>query len=288
MRRISPLSFKTPEEAVNFFLSGEVKDFERVRDFGSGVEEFLNEFYDLLARELLKRSFSRDELIVQSVKYLEELDNVINRVFERVYEWFTLVVPEATRFLESPESFYKVVKKCLGSGLVDNVLKELGVKESYGLRVVGKDFSALRRAVEMFVSLCDERDHVRKYVEGLVVKLAPNTAKVATPQLAAKLISEAGGLKSLVLMPASTIQVLGAEKSLFKHLVKGTKPPKHGLIVQHPLIQRVGKSFRGKMARSIANKISLCVKIDFYGDDKRGVTGERLYKELEEKCESFK
>jgi len=66
-------------------------------------------------------------------------------------------------------------------------------------------------------------------------------------------------------MPASTVQVIGAEKALFKHLKnKSIDPPKHGIIFQHASISTSPKSVRGKIARALATKITLAAKADEY------------------------
>ncbi|VVC00884.1 putative NOP5 family protein [uncultured archaeon] len=106
------------------------------------------------------------------------------------------------------------------------------------------------------------RDSVEKYEAKLATELCPNMAHIAGPELAAKLVAQAGGLKRMATFPSSTIQVLGAEKALFKHLKSGSRPPKHGLIFQHPIIGRSPKKARGKLARALAAKLTIACKAD--------------------------
>jgi len=109
------------------------------------------------------------------------------------------------------------------------------------------------------------------FLDSETERITPNLKSLAGPLIAARLIFAAGGIKNLAKMPSSTIQVLGAKKSLFKHLKKGTPPPKHGIISQHPLINTAPKDKRGKLARIFAGKLAIAVRIDYYSDGGRRV-----------------
>jgi nucleolar protein 56 len=97
-------------------------------------------------------------------------------------------------------------------------------------------------------------------------ELCPNIKAVCGTLLAAKLIEHAGSLKRLSEMPASTIQILGAEKALFRHMKTGAKPPRHGIIINHPLIAKASEKMHGKVARGLSDKISIASKIDYFND----------------------
>jgi nucleolar protein 56 len=112
------------------------------------------------------------------------------------------------------------------------------------------------------LSLYALREDVEKYTDALAVRICPNMSHLAGPALAAKLVAKAGSLHKLATFPASTVQVIGAEKALFKHLKAGSKPPKHGVIFQHPLISTSPKKVRGKIARALAGKLSIAAKAD--------------------------
>ena len=96
---------------------------------------------------------------------------------------------------------------------------------------------------------------------------SPNLSSLVGPVLSARLMSVVGGLDELSRLPSSTIQVLGAEKALFRHLRTGAKPPKHGLIFQHPLVNRAPRKLRGKISRSLASKIAILSRVDCYSSD---------------------
>src|SRR4030065_417735 len=107
----------------------------------------------------------------------------------------------------------------------------------------------------------------------------PNFSAVAGPLLGARLLSVAGSLDRLAMMPSSTIQLLGAEKALFRHLKGEGKAPKYGILFGHPLIQQATKETKGKVARLVAAKLSIAARLDrFAGKDE----GESLRKQLEE------
>ncbi|MBI5391799.1 ATP-binding protein, partial [Candidatus Woesearchaeota archaeon] len=94
--------------------------------------------------------------------------------------------------------------------------------------------------------------------------LCPNLSTTATSLIGARLISHAGSLKRLAELPSSTVQVLGAEKSLFRHLKTGSKPPRFGVLFQHPLVAEAAENLKGKTARKLASKISIAVKQDYF------------------------
>jgi len=129
----------------------------------------------------------------------------------------------------------------------------------------------------------NEMKRLEEQIECDMQKIAPNTSIIVGSIIGARLISIAGGLERLAVMPASTIQVLGAEKALFRFKKEGGKPPKHGVIFQHPLINRAPLKDRGKIARVLAAKIAIAVKADvFTKKDVSDILKEDLEKRLKE------
>jgi len=94
--------------------------------------------------------------------------------------------------------------------------------------------------------------------------IAPNTTQIIGPLIGARLISRAGGIQRLATFPASTIQILGAEKALFRYKKEGGKPPKHGVLFQHPFVNKAPREQRGKIARFMAAKIAIAIKADVF------------------------
>ena len=118
----------------------------------------------------------------------------------------------------------------------------------------------------------EEMRRLEKQIESDMKAIAPNTSTIIGPLIGARLISLAGGMQRMAMLPASTIQILGAEKALFRFKKEGGRPPKHGIIFQHPLVNRAVKAERGKISRLLATKISTAVKADVF--TKRDVTQE--------------
>jgi len=110
----------------------------------------------------------------------------------------------------------------------------------------------------------------------LMKEYCPNFLSITGPSIGSKLLAQAGSMKNLVEMPSSTIQLLGAEKALFRHLTTGARAPKHGYILQHPIVKKAKK--KGRAARALAEVISMAVRIDYF-------SGRDATKELEELLE---
>jgi len=126
---------------------------------------------------------------------------------------------------------------------------------------------------------------LERHIENDMGNIAPNICKITGPMIGARLISLAGGLERLATMPASTIQILGAEKALFRFKKEGGKPPKHGVIFQHSYIKKAPKSNRGKIARIFASKISIASKADAF--TKRDISKD-LIKDFERRMKEIK
>jgi len=114
------------------------------------------------------------------------------------------------------------------------------------------------------LSVNQEIQRLEKQIDSDMKKVAPNTSKIAGPLIGARLLSLAGGIQKLALMPSSTVQILGAEKALFRFKKEGGKPPKHGIIFQNFLVNKASKSERGKIARILAAKIATAAKADAF------------------------
>jgi nucleolar protein 56 len=126
----------------------------------------------------------------------------------------------------------------------------------------------------------DEIHRLQDQIEKDMRTIAPNTSAIIGPLIGARLIALAGGMQRMAMLPASTIQILGAEKALFRFKKEGGRPPKHGVIFQHPLINRAPRAERGKIARLLAIKTATAIKADAF--TKRDIADE-LLKEIDSK-----
>ena len=127
--------------------------------------------------------------------------------------------------------------------------------------------SQIKEIANLIEILYTKKESLENYITNLVNEIAPNTSCVATPIIAAKLISHAGGLKNLSVKPSSTIQLMGAEKALFRHIKTGADPPKYGIILQFPEIGKAPWWQKGKIARTLAAKIAIAARVDNEGGD---------------------
>ncbi|MBR9679558.1 MAG: C/D box methylation guide ribonucleoprotein complex aNOP56 subunit [Candidatus Altiarchaeota archaeon] len=207
-----------------------------------------------LAKIKVKESMGKDQLVIQSIAGLDDLNKSINIQLNRLHEWYGMHFPEY--YEDDHKKFLKTI-----------IEKERG--KSMGIDFSETDLKIVRKLAERILELYKFRDALEKYIGIIMEEVAPNVKALAGSTLGARFVERAGGLKRLAEMPASTIQVLGAEKALFKHLIKGTPPPKHGIIFQHPAINKSPKSIRGKLARTLAAKTALGARADYFSQELR-------------------
>lgn len=216
---------------------------------------------------------SRDVMLAQISRTVEELESVANLMSEKLEEMYSLYFPELRTnekrgYIAVVLNFDKEnpnpasIEKFVGVGKAADICER--AKTSSGGELKAKDVEKIRelaRGIEAVYALMDSYE---EYTNELAKEVCPNIEHIVGGKLAGKLISLAGSLRKLSMMPASTIQVLGAEKALFKHLKnkKGIAPPKHGVIFQYPAISQSPKKVRGKIARALAAKLSIASKAD--------------------------
>jgi nucleolar protein 56 len=155
-------------------------------------------------------------------------------------------------------------------------------KNSMGASLVAEDENHLRGLASNLISLYSYRSSLETLIKQIAEETVPNLSEVAGSVLAAKLIEKAGGLKKLAMMPSSRVQVIGAEKALFRSKKTGANPPKHGLIFQHPYIHAKPRKLRGKAARTLAAKLSLAARADAFSGN---LIGTELRRQLDEGSE---
>jgi len=243
------------------------------------------------SKETVKEAMkSRDMLLASVTKSIDDLDHTINLLGERFEDWYGIYFPElkADTKLKYCNAAIMIDRdnldeKELASILGQKKASELAAasKSSLGVKLSTKDHSECLSMARAILSLEKLRKEYEGYQEELAKELCPNLSEVGGPDIAAKLVSHVGSLRRLSLMPASAIQVLGAEKALFKHL-KNRKipPPKHGIIFLHARISSSPKAVRGKIARVLANQLSLAARADEFG--KRDIAGP-LKKKFDER-----
>ncbi|KUK61121.1 MAG: rRNA biogenesis protein Nop56/Nop58 [Methanoculleus marisnigri] len=221
-------------------------DWEVARDCGvvRTREEYVNLLRAVcttLAREKIALSYQgRDVELLQMVRMLDELDNVINLLQERAAEWYQVTTPSFSRKYRSlpARKMLDLIRRGARGGLSD--------------------------AADEIERLAGTRTRLMREVSARADEVLPNTSALIGGLVAARLLSRAGGLSALAKMPGSTIQVLGSERALFSHLRGGTPPPKHGIIFQHRRVHNAPKDVRGRVARVLAAKLAIAARLDYY------------------------
>lgn len=229
---------------------------------------------------------SRDMVLGGVTKTIDDLDKIINLLGERLEDWYGTYFPELK--IDEKAKFAEAVLKINREDLKEEDLvpilgqKRAGevvvsAKNTIGALLSARDLSECHALAREIISLDKLRAQYDKYQKEMTMELCPNITQIAGSEVAAKLISHVGSLKKLAFLPSSTIQVIGAEKSLFKHLKnRNIPPPKHGIIFQFPKISSSPKMVRGKIARLLSNQICLAAKADAF-------TKREIWKELKKK-----
>ncbi|MBD3164857.1 hypothetical protein GF323_06690 [Candidatus Woesearchaeota archaeon] len=229
-----------------------------------------------LTKKKIREDVNEDNLICQSANCIHDMDRVANILSKRLREWYSLYNPEFEKSISNNKKFCELINKQPKK----QPLKEIGAESSMGGELGKTDLEPILGLAKEILSLYNYRERAEKYLEELMEKYCPNLKEVSGSIIGAKLIEHTGSLKKLVMMPASTVQILGAEKALFRHMKTGARPPKFGIIHDHQFIQQTKKAQQGKRARALADKISLAVKMDYF---KGEFIAKKLKKELEEK-----
>jgi len=248
---------------------------------------------DLARVAVTAAAAKRDLYAVQAVRAIDDIDKTINLFAGRIREWYGLHFPELDRIIEKHDTYARLVADLgLRSRFTEENLQKEGIpkerieqlasaaRKSMGADFPEEDLEWLRSFCRDTLELFKFREKAEAYVDGIMKQAAPNTTSILGPLLTARLMSIAGGLENLAKMPASTMQVLGAEKALFRSLKTGARPPKHGVIFQYASIHQSPRWQRGKIARALSGKLAIAARVDAFGGD---FIGDRLAKDVEKK-----
>ena len=248
------------------------------------IATFRREVSIILAKSKVSAaSEEKDLLIKNAIDAVDEIDKSINVLVMRLREWYSLHHPSLNRLVEDQELFAKILEACAGKANINkDCLESVGVPANVAEQVVkaltgdigaelqDSDLEVINSLAKSMNGLYQMRNELETYISSMMEAVAPNLAALAGPMIGARLISLAGSLKELARKPSSTIQVFGAEKALFRSLKTGADPPKHGIIYRVPEINTAPFWQRGKIARSLAGKLSIAARIDAYSDRDSG------------------
>lgn len=287
-----------------------------IRTHASKLIESLSEANILNAEVSLSRNFSRgkvkfnvkrvDNMIIQAIALLDQLEKDLNVYSMRLKEWYSFHFPELIKFVKENYNYARVVK-IIGDrkkideegdtsaelqavledeAIVQNILS--ACKTSMGMDVSEVDLINILMFANKVINLSEYRAQLAEYMVGKMNTIAPNLSSLIGETLGARLISKAGSLVNLAKCPASTIQVLGAEKSLFRALKKKVGTPKYGLIYHSSFIGKSDQAIKGKVSRLLANKCGIASRLDYFLESQTNVFGEKLKEQIEAKLEFFK
>lgn len=225
------------------------------------------------AKEGIKEAYSSEEYaLIQAINAHLETSKSYNLTYERLTEWAGIYFPEK-RFTNSRT-------------LTEFALATMHSESSkIGRKMNEDEKTAIIEFAEMSKNMEKTLTGLEAYIKLAANRMLPNTTFLTDEKIAAELLSKAGSLERLATMPASTIQLLGAEKSLFKHLKFGSKPPKYGVLFKMPVVNSAQKDQRGRIARAYATKISIALKADYFT---KNFIAKELKKNLDENVEKIK
>jgi len=233
-----------------------------------------------LSRYKLKFSPDKiDTMIVQAVSLLDDLDKELNNYIMRCREWYGWHFPELGKIITDNLAFVRTVElmgtreNAKSIDLSDVLPEEVEekVKEaaeiSMGTEISGEDIINIKHLCQQVVEIQEYRGQLYEYLKNRMMAIAPNLTVLVGELVGARLIAHAGTLMNLAKHPASTVQILGAEKALFKALKTKHDTPKYGLIYHAQLVGQSGTKLKGKVSRMLAAKASLACRVDALGEE---------------------
>jgi nucleolar protein 56 len=219
-----------------------------------------------LTKKKVKESVSDDQLIINTINTIEELDKTLNSLSMRLRDWFSLINPETEHQLQDNEILLKVI--------VEDELQ----KSEMGAVLKKQDKEQIIKLAANLKNLFEYKNSLEVYLEEVQERHIPNIQDITGTLIAAKLLREAKSLRKLATLQSGTIQLFGAEKALFRHIKTGARPPKYGFLLNHIIVQNSKE--KGKTARALADKISICARLDYFKGERLGT---KYFEELKEK-----
>jgi nucleolar protein 56 len=255
---------------------------------------------DLSSLRVGEVSAKPDFHIMQSVNGMDELDKIINLMGSRLREWYGLHFPELDAMIQNLSTYCDIVLVGARDNIDSLTLKNVGMpeekaeelaqaaKSSNGGPITPANLAVVQKLAQEIKNLNSIRSALTSHLESEMENVAPNVTGILGATIGARMIAKTGGLERLSTMASSTIQVIGAEKALFRALRTGSRPPKHGIIFQHPSIHSAPKWQRGKIARAIASKVAIAARIDVHKASKDPSIIHKLNERIEEIRQKYK
>ncbi|XP_076246199.1 nop56 ribonucleoprotein [Calliopsis andreniformis] len=244
-----------------------------------------------------------DNMIIQSIALLDQLDKDINTFSMRIREWYSYHFPELVKIVPENYMYAKVARliknrkelteeklEALEEVVMDSAKAQAIIdasKSSMGMDISPVDLLNIEMFAARVIALADYRKQLAEYLRSKMAGVAPNLAALIGDQVGARLIAHAGSLTNLAKYPASTVQILGAEKALFRALKTRGNTPKYGLLFHSTFIGRAGTKNKGRISRYLANKCSIASRIDCFADIPTNVFGEKLRQQIEDRLKFY-
>jgi len=244
-----------------------------------------------------------DNMIIQSIALLDQLDKDINTFSMRIREWYSYHFPELIKIIPdnymfarcamfiknrkemTDESVPLLEEIVLDSAKAQSILD--AARSSMGMDISPIDLINIERFAKRVIALSEYRKELQEYLRSKMHNIAPNLSALIGEQVGARLISHAGSLTNLAKYPASTVQILGAEKALFRALKTKGNTPKYGLIFHSTFIGRAGAKNKGRISRYLANKCSIASRIDCFAENTCDVFGQKLRGQVEDRLKFY-
>ncbi len=286
---IENIQLTKPKILVDANLATDENDaMQKLRDFA----------IQLSSTKITEVSESPDLHVIQSINTLDDTDKIINAISSRLREWYGLHFPELDNIIDSINGYAQIVLAGKRKNMSDDVFVNAGFpdskvqmlslvrEKSRGGDITDENLLMVQSLAKNILELFDMRKNLEEQIDTQMKEIAPNITAVLGTTVGARILAKAGSLVRLSSMPASTIQVLGAEKALFRALKTGSNPPKHGLLFQHAVVHAAPRWQRGKIARAIAAKAAIAARVDVHGGGLNNTLLDKLnirVKEIEEK-----
>lgn len=290
---------------------------ELLRGIRLHFQKFIKEFKegDLEKAQLgLGHSYSRarvkfnvhrvDNMIIQSISLLDQIDKDVNTFAMRCREWYSWHFPELAKIVGSDATKYAKLIKLIKNKetLTEESLPQLeeitedsgkareildAARSSMGTDISEVDMINIQLFADRVIELTEYREHLHAYLNEKMHSVAPNLSSLIGEQVGARLIAHAGSLTNLAKYPASTVQILGAEKALFRALKTKGNTPKYGLIFHSSFIGRANPKNKGRISRYLANKCTIAARIDSFAESETTKFGEKLKEQVEDRLKFY-
>jgi len=244
-----------------------------------------------------------DNMVIQSIALLDQLDKDVNLFGMRIREWYSYHFPELFKLIPDQYKYVKCAtvimdRKNLNdetlikvNEIIDDEEKLAEIAEaartSMGMDISPMDMLNIERFGARVIALTEYRQKLHAYIKDRMHSCAPSLSALIGEQVGARLISRAGSLTNLAKYPASTVQILGAEKALFRALKTRSNTPKYGLLFHSTFIGRAAMKNKGRISRFLANKCSIASRIDCFSEVPVATFGEHLRKQVEDRLKYF-